>query len=328
MHAIFVNGAINLAPLYNRPHWPQGDYFVPPKIMEEYCSGTAFGNSPPYSTEEISNLWLDSRDIINEIHAQAPTKRKWAVLTAGAPGAGKTILLKQFLEAQRELGYVYAYICPDDVCLKGQKRTYAVDAESDPIAAYKKWRSASNAITHFALDEIMLSGYDLAFGTTSTGAASPKLYDYLKAYGYRILVLHVSAPDEVRVESIRQRDQTFVQTDAADITEKGKLLPQRINDTYLAYAHEIKFHYRDRVGGDAKLAAVWLRETKDSNSMGRLEIVSASHYENIKVLHDAVVDLLPKKPEELHWSASVEQRSMISTELSDGVYSRESNNHL
>lgn len=58
-----------------------------------------------------------------------PVKEKVAIITAGAPGSGKTTKLKQDLEARALQGKRYAYICPDDVCLRNQKRTYQADLE-------------------------------------------------------------------------------------------------------------------------------------------------------------------------------------------------------
>lgn len=46
-----------------------------------------------------------------------------------------------------------------------------------------------------------------------------------------------------------------VQTTEQDVREKGLLLSQRINDTFLKYVDEIKFYYRDGVKQDAVLAA-------------------------------------------------------------------------
>lgn len=56
-----------------------------------------------------------------------PMQEKVAVIRAGGPRAGKTTKIRQQLEEQKRLGLAYAYICPDDVCLKGTMPTYCLD---------------------------------------------------------------------------------------------------------------------------------------------------------------------------------------------------------
>ncbi len=122
-------------------------------------------------------------------------------------------------------------------------------------------------------------------------------------------MIHVSAPDDVRWGSIQERDKTFVQTTEQDVKEKGLLLPQRINDTFLKYADQIEFYYRDDVKQDAVLAARWLRNEDVSEFAGTLQILEPKQYEQIKSVHNAAVEVL-KKPE-LLWEEAVESRSKI-----------------
>ena len=64
------------------------------------------------------------------------------------------------------------------------------------------------------------------------------------------------APDDVRWACVKQRDKTFAQTTEQDVIEKGLLLPQRINDMFLAYADRIDFY---SVMGSRKMQSLRLR---------------------------------------------------------------------
>lgn len=83
----------------------------------------------------------------------------------------------------------------------------------------------------------------------------------------------MTASDAVRWGSIIARDKQFVQTTEADIRDKGKMFPQRIRDTYLKYADEIEFYYRDAVDQNAILAGKW----KD----GKIELLDGVGQEDL-----------------------------------------------
>jgi len=175
--------------------------------------------------------------------------------------------------------------------------------------AYNKWRPGSNAATHLILGNLIREKCAFYFGSTSSGPATGKFFEFLKTQGYTIMVIHVSAPDDVRWGSIQERDKTFVQTTEQDVKEKGLLLPQRINDTFLKYADEIEFYYRGDVKQDAVLAARWLKNEDVSEFAGTLQILEPKQYEQIKSVHNAAVDIL-KKPE-LLWEEAVESKAKI-----------------
>lgn len=290
------------------------NFSLPRNILEGYLAGKGFDYPETYTQEESNNLYADINEIFSKIISKNPVKEKIAVMTAGAPGAGKTIKLKQDLE-ENSKDKNHAYICPDDVCLKNQARTFLADLEKcdgsieSRQKLYNKWRPGSNAATHLILGNLIRENYDFYFGTTSSGNATHIFFDFLKKQGYKIRLIYVSAPDDIRWESIKERDKEFVQTTENDVREKGFLLPQRINDTFLKYADEIDFNYRTEVNKDAKLAARWVRNQENSDSLGTLEIINQELYQKIKEIHDAAATIL-KRPD-IYWEASVEKNSKI-----------------
>lgn len=283
----------------NRIYNKEFEYSLPRTVLEGFLSGKAFDNPNKYSAEELQNLKTDIRELMEKILSRNPIKKPLAVITAGGPGAGKTIKMRQDLDIALQEGN-HAYICPDDVCLKEQQETYIADIKGSKgtqkarQAAYNKWRPGSNAATHMILANLIRERYAFYFGTTSTGPATAKFFEFLKKQRYVIRLLHISAPDSVRWESIKERDKTFVQTTEEDVSEKGRLLPHRISDTYLKYADHIEFYYRGALKEDAVLAAKWDRR--------KLTVLDSILYGKIKAIHNAAV----KQPE-LCWENTVEK---------------------
>lgn len=288
-------------------------YSLPRPVLESYLSGKAFDNLTPYTEQESENVQNDIRDIYRTILDENPSKGNLAIITAGAPGAGKTTLLQQDREQNLKRGDCYAYICPDDVCLPNQTRTYIADIESnDPTEtakqnAYTKWRPASNAATHLILGNLIREKYSFYFGTTSSGKATKNFFAFLKERGYKIRLLHISCSDDVRWKSVE--NHMLLHTTEQDVREKGELLPQRINDTFLAYADGIEFYCRDDVQENATLAAIWLRNEPTANRLGTLHILSSDRYEKIKQIHNATIKKLNLK--DLSWESTVEKNSKI-----------------
>ena len=278
-------------------------YSLPRPILESYLSGKAFDHEEEYSPQELEELKKDIEKIYKEVMSVNSSKEKIAVITAGAPGAGKTTLMEHDLRAHENA----SYIDPDAVCLKKMKNTYLVDIEHDRSHkarrdAYNKWRPGSNAACHLILANLIMDGLHFYFGTTSTAPQTANFFNLLKNEGYSIRLLHVTAPDDVRVNSVLKRDEVFIQTTEEDVREKGKLLPQRISDTYLRYADTIEFYWRGGVEESAMLAAVWSKE----NETCTLKIVDPTAYENIKKHHNDLVEKLGKP--ELRWELTVENK--------------------
>ncbi len=311
MSSLVPCNVCNLDLIYNSDY----KYSLPKNVLEGFLLGKAFDNKENYTVEEFENLNKDINALYQQIISANPAKEKIAIITAGAPGAGKTVKLRQDLEANTLKGKRYAYICPDDVCLQNQTRTYKTDLEkSDTLMearqnAYNKWRPGSNAATHLILGNLIRENYAFYFGSTSSGPATGNFFKFLKDQGYHIKLIHVSAPDEVRWGSIQERDKTFVQTTEQDVREKGLLLPQRINDTFLKYADEIEFYYRDEVKQDAVLAAKWLRN-EGLEYLGILQIVAPEQYKRIKTIHNEAAKTLTRP--DLYWESTLEKLSKIS----------------
>ena len=283
-------------------------YSLPLFILEGYLNGKGFPESTPYSPEEKVKLEVDIDAVFSRIISRNPVVEGVAVITAGAPGCGKTTCLEQFIADERSLGIERAYTDTDAVCLKQLELTYQAEIASCDgskearLAAYNKWRAGSNAANHIILANLIRKKISFYFGTTATSPATSIFFDYLKKQGYEIRLLHITAPDDVRWQSIQKRDKSFVQTTEKDVREKGILLPQRISDTYLKYADRIDFYFRDGVEKDAELAATWIRSEPLSS---RLTIVNRDSYAEIKRIHNAAIDSLSMP--HLCWEESVEK---------------------
>ncbi len=291
------------------------EFSLPKNFLSSYLSGNSFDYKKEYTPEEAKGLNTDINQIFRKILSENPVKKKEAVLTAGAPGAGKTILLEQ---DRKNNPQVFAYTDPDAVCLLNMHNTYLSDLNAGMSMkdAYDKWRPGSNASNQLNLAHLILNECAFYFGTTSTSPQTYKFFEFLKQRGYQIRIIHLSAPNNVRWESIQKREENFVQSTEKDVIEKGKALPERIND-YLKYADGIDFYYRGESSKDAVLAAHWetnkhMRYVDQQGDLysGLLNVKNPEAYDKIQQLHDLVINELKKeKPgmQDLTWKSTVEK---------------------
>ncbi len=252
-------------------------YCVPQFVVAEMYNGTAFGRNVAYSSEEMGRLDQDIRFIYENILEQNPVQEKLALFTAGAPGAGKTNVLETRLKEMKAEGKQLAYIDPDAVCLKNMKLTWEADIgeSKEPDvhhAAYAKWRPASNGATHLIAGSLIRDGIGFGYGMTASSPLTKNTFQFLREQGYRVELLHVTAPDDVRWRSIQERDKEFIQTTEQDTCEKGEMVPQRLVD-YLSHVDHIDFYYRAEWDTEAVLAATW-----DAGEKGVLTICNRSEY--------------------------------------------------
>ncbi|MBM3198280.1 MAG: ATP-binding protein [Chlamydiae bacterium] len=287
---------------------------LPEAVLVSYFEGKAFDYKLGYSEEEKQALKGDIQAIYDRMHLETNTSSlPWATITAGAPGAGKTIYLRKYIERQVEKIDEAAYIDPDDVCLKSMTSTYQVELAEQEAGVedltdrieirkrlYTKWRPGSNAGAHSILGRFLLDRREFFYGTTSTSPLTGNFFHQLKERGFRIRLLHVTAPDDVRWRSIAERDKVFVQTTEQDTRDKGDFFPQRLEDTYLAYADEIQFLYRSDVHEECRLAATWTRGTP-----AVLVIHDIEAYKNVQKIHNAICERLGRQ--ELFWENAVEK---------------------
>ena len=316
-----------------------GGYPTPRVHVEAFFDGKAFDHKFSYTPEVRTAIEADAQAIWDRMASSMKrSSQPTLTVSAGPPGTGKTTEIRKQYQDEGKLA---GYICPDDVCLKEMPLTYKVVLEqrkaafaaqtfssfeeraaeqkqleklesAEPAKIYDKLmydtlRPASNAITHAILSKLFREKFDIYYGTTSASPFTYLTYKYAKGLGYKVKVLHFNASDEVRWKSIQARNDTFVQTSEEDIIQKGDLVPQRIKDTFLDWANEIDFYYRDEVKSSATLAATWVKGAESENPT--LAIQDKQRYEAIKKVHNAVCERL-QRPDIL-WETAVEKTALI-----------------
>jgi predicted ABC-type ATPase len=296
------------------------NYSLPKPVLEGWLQGRGFPGSTEYTPEEKIRLKDDIATLYSKINNSNLVRTgNIAVISAGAPGAGKSVLLESLLRSEFEDGRRFAYVDPDAVCLKsGMPKTFTRDlsacdgSPAERKKLYDKWRAASNASAHLILANWVREHIPFFFGSTSTGPATGHFFQFLTEQGYQIHLVHVTAPDMVRWESINKRDAICIHVTPEDTAEKGLLLPQRIMDTYLKYAGTISFYYRSSANAPAQLAATWQQHPGQG---GNLLIENMGLYEQVKAVHNTAVGTLAKlnpDNETLLWENTVEKVSSIS----------------
>ena len=295
--AIATADLFNMDTIYNS----EFSYSLPRSFLEKFGKGLGFDNTVEYTPDEIRDLKFDIMAIWKRIQSRELAQSKEIVLTAGAPGVGKTLLERGMWEDQDHSSPEFAYICPDDVCLKEMEKTYRAMIEKDSSpegmkAAYNKWRAASNYAHHIITANLIRQNQSFLFGTTASGPMTHLFLDFLKKNGYSIRILYVSAPDQVRFDSIAARDKVFIQTTDQDVLNKQLMVHERVQDTFVKYANRIDFLFRTGVDKAPKLAAIWIK----NDEKGQLEVVNQVAYDEMTALHDRVCDGM-KKPEH-HWA--------------------------
>ncbi|MCH9612892.1 MAG: hypothetical protein S4CHLAM102_13920 [Chlamydiia bacterium] len=281
-------------------------YSMPREMVEKCFDGTAMGQV--YTEEEQARIAEDINALFWKIFDEADAEGLLAVMTAGAPGAGKTTVMEQELDRLKAQGRSYAYIDYDQVCLKGLRSTYLADIEAgmDGYAAYTKWRAASHAATHVILANLVRLKKPFFFGTTSTHEKTYVLLDFLRKQGYSIEILHVNASDETRVKSVEKDKSVFVHRTEEDVRDKAVLLPQRILDAVLT-VDKVKFFWRDGAEENAVHAATW--EKIPETDHGTLRAESFADLSKVVEVHNAAIEKLNKP--ELSWENTVNARTSI-----------------
>ena len=242
----------------------------------------------PYSEEEQNLLDADFEYIRQLVFRgkRTPQDRKPIYLaTAGGPGARKSTILESYIYNKAEFANT-VYVDPDQRALKFMGNTFydqslnnfkisqSKDYPSAQKAAYDYWRAGSNYIANALLNEAVAGGYDIAHGTTLTGPHSGALLKKLKDAGYQIVLVLCGAEDELRMDSVRHRNevQGFYQTDPEDVKEKALLFPQRLED-YFAHADELWIHWSEQLNSPLEPSAYISLVSK------KMEVFSKEPYE-------------------------------------------------
>lgn len=311
---------LDFSEIYN----DQFSFCISEKTMRSYYEGNSFGRVEKYTLDELKRVEIDAQAINNRIRSVNPDDRKVLVLTAGAPGAGKSTLLEQFIATEEGHGRHYGYTDPDCVCLKHMEATWGCDVnihadfseqQVERAKAYDKWRPASNAIAQFILAKLASEGKAICLGTTSSNPEMGMRFKFFKDLGYRIHVLHVTAPDHVRWGSIQERDRDFIQTTQEDVEQKRGLVIDRLSDAFLKYVDQIDFYYRSDVRSNAVLTAEWKRI--DAHH-GELNVIEPCAYEKMKELHNHICKVENKSVAAL-WENSIESTSLKVNHLAKAV---------
>lgn len=206
---------------------------------------------------------------LNELNAKAASEGKPSrvnrrfMLSAGAPGAGKTMLLEQLVANDKAFKAVM-FMDPDERALKlmsrfiEDRRNFAKQFGDDDLVglalSYTKWRWASNWVSNTMMNRAAEQGRDILLGTTATSPFMGVLYNNAHALGYESHTIIVCAPKEVREESARRRFEVEATRFTNDTDIKGKMFYERLPDL-MKHTHKFSLYWRSNASEGAVLAA-------------------------------------------------------------------------
>ncbi|MBP6217368.1 MAG: zeta toxin family protein [Oligoflexales bacterium] len=263
-----------------------------------------------YSEDEKMLIEADLsmlRTLIFSIAKPTKNGKPQYVGTAGGPLSRKTTILEKTL-SEDALFQGAVYLDPDARGLKLMANTYISksmthldiykkqDMQIVRKEAYERWRDASNFITNALLNEAYAKKYDIAHGTTLTGAASPTFLKNLKDAGYEITLLLAFAPTNFKEQALKFRHevQGFYQATPEDTTEKAKLFPQRMKD-YFSTADHLRLFWTEEFSDKISPCATWSKATG-------LQVLDKALYEKIV---DSYTQFQKKSPELAPWDSLI-----------------------
>lgn len=226
-----------------------------------------------YSEEEKILVEADLTSIRSlAFRGRVPTGRPIYIATTGGPGSRKTTILEKYLADHPVMTKNAVYLDPDQRALKFMVHTYIARSLSNldvyksenlevlRRTAYTYWRDASNYIANTLLNEAYQGRYDIAHGTTFTGAAVPEFLQNLQEAGYTTTLLLCFAPETFVENSIEYRNEKigFFQASYQDIAGKNTLFPQRMQ-TYFTNADHLVFFWSETLGDEIQPCATWTR---------------------------------------------------------------------
>ncbi len=294
-------------------------YFLPRKTLNEWMLGKAFEHSFEYSLQEQKHLQEDIRDIYEKVcsdqEANIPSEVPQVIITAGPPGAGKTMLVAEHLSQDNSQKVIY--LSSSDLCLKNQQRTYQLDMQNSDQSlemrrhVFCKWKPGAVAAKHIILGHLIHDRKSLYLGATCIEPFTKDLLHFLKQQKYQIKILYVAASDQIRWSSIQERNKTFAHSNShteQNVIKKGIDFAQQL-PILLLYADEIFFYHREKVRESAKLVALWTKRISPSDNLDTLHIFLSNEYRMVKLLHNTSIQSLLRS--DLLWENVVELKSKL-----------------
>ncbi|MBI1214338.1 MAG: AAA family ATPase [Alphaproteobacteria bacterium] len=200
-------------------------------------------------TQELDRIY---RLMTKDLKPREEGKPKKFYMTAGGPGAGKTVLVRAMQENGGPLSQA-VHVDPDEVLKSFKPYRDMVNgmggSDAARAMAYTYWRWASVYMANTIINKLSADGHDIVFGTTGTSPGMPKIYSAAKAAGYETHVMICHAGEGVRLDGVAQRfaqERRF--TPEEDAKNKGNRMFPEMATVHFANADHVSLYWR---GGNA-----------------------------------------------------------------------------
>lgn len=256
------------------------------------------------------------KSICHKFFALPALQTSQAVLTAGAIGSGKSYLVRSILEQEACLGKNYIYICPDEIFAEQMSGLYPA-GQKDEKLIQKKWLPLAHFIGRVLVRLAVENRKSFFYQTTSVEKESEDLTQYIKRKAYHIKLIHLTTPDHIRWQSVKNRVFSF-NPDETEVDATGKMIPASL-PIFMKEFDVIDFYFREDLETRANLGAIWYQEEGPEQREAKYLITDFNSYLGIKKAHDkAVEDLIQQDPlaKRLKWEALFEKSSRLLNEVS------------
>jgi len=272
-----------------------------------------------YTRQEQKLLFLDIHRILRDALQMPCSFSREAIFTAGAPGAGKSKLMEDYLAREKEKLHISCYFIDPASTLHYLSRTYkseivnrtageqtVQEIKRGRAEVYQKWRPAADVVSVLLLLKMVELGRRFAYSSTTNTSLVVHVFEWLRYKHYSIEVIHLTTLEKVRYLSLEERCtleiSSYPQLQAAEskmmlketpeeIQRQGRLFHETIR-VYLS-CDVVHFFFRSSIVKRALLAATWSRG-------GLLQVRNQRAYAELVVEHDRVCKDLPDG-ENLTW---------------------------
>ncbi len=183
----------------------------------------------PVKTPSFSELSPSLKTIVDDILAQGkPVKRPLILHTLGIPGAGKSSFIQALVHELNDISYTVVAFDRIMVAIP----EYQEAAKRSSEQAFQEHELPARAAGYLVIKELIERRANILFDHSGANSSHPQLLSFARANGYRVLLVHITAPVDSVKERLLSRQQGEGRFTPLDYVEDRKALINDLLPTY------------------------------------------------------------------------------------------------